>query len=179
PASSTALCASMLRRPPRSTLFPYTTLFRSIKKYAILGNHDYGDYSQWKSKKDKQENFNAIKQFYAENNFKLLLNESENIEKENQKIAIIGVENWGHPPFKQYGDLQKALQNTKDIPFKILLSHDPSHWNAQVTDQTNIALTLSGHTHGMQAAFKLKNKEWSPIKYKYKQWAGLYNHHQK
>lgn len=149
-----------------------------IKKYAILGNHDYGDYSQWKSKKDKQENFNAIKQFYAENNFKLLLNESENIEKENQKIAIIGVENWGHPPFKQYGDLQKALQNTEDIPFKILLSHDPSHWNAQVTDQTNIALTLSGHTHGMQAAFKLKNKEWSPIKYKYKQWAGLYNHNQ-
>jgi hypothetical protein len=145
-----------------------------ISKYAVLGNHDYGDYSKWDSKKAKQENFEAIKSFYKENDFKLLLNETEIIEKENEKIAIIGVENWGNPPFKQYGDLQKALKGTEDIPFKILLSHDPSHWTEEVINQTNIALTLSGHTHGMQAALKLKNKEWSPIKYKYKHWAGLY-----
>jgi len=149
-----------------------------IKKYAILGNHDYGDYSKWNTIKEKQENFEAIKKFYKENDFKLLLNEAELIENENEKIAIIGVENWGHPPFKKYGDLQKAIENAEDIPFKILLSHDPSHWDSEVIDQTNIALTLSGHTHGMQAGFKLKNMEWSPIKYKYKQWAGLYKHNQ-
>ncbi|MCX7551731.1 metallophosphoesterase [Xanthomarina sp. F2636L] len=149
-----------------------------IKKYAVLGNHDYGDYSQWDSKEDKEKNFQAIKTFYKENDFKLLLNESEIIENENEKIAIVGVENWGNPPFKQYGDLKKALNDSKNIPFKILLSHDPSHWDQEIKNQTNIALTLSGHTHGMQAAFKLKNKEWSPIKYKYKQWAGLYNHKQ-
>jgi hypothetical protein len=146
----------------------------NINKFAVLGNHDYGDYSKWDSKKAKHENFEAIKNFYKENDFKLLLNESEIISSENEKIAIIGVENWGNPPFKQYGDLQKALKNTEDIPFKILLSHDPSHWTEEVIEQTNIALTLSGHTHGMQAALKLKNKEWSPIKYKYKHWAGLY-----
>ncbi|MFL0354210.1 metallophosphoesterase [Xanthomarina sp. GH4-25] len=149
-----------------------------INKFAVLGNHDYGDYCKWDSKTAKQENFNAIKTFYKENDFKLLLNESEIIEKENDKIALIGVENWGKPPFKQYGDLEIALKGTEDIPFKILLSHDPSHWPEEVIDQTNIALTLSGHTHGMQAAFKLKNKEWSPIKYKYKHWAGLYKENQ-
>lgn len=145
-----------------------------IDKYAVLGNHDYGDYSKWDSEEAKKENFNAIKTFYKENDFKLLLNETEIIEKENQNIAIVGVENWGNPPFKQYGNLQKALEGTEQIPFKILLSHDPSHWPEEVIEHTNIALTFSGHTHGMQAAFKLKNKEWSPIKYKYKHWAGLY-----
>ncbi len=88
------------------------------------------------------------------------------------------MENWGNPPFKQYGDLNKSLKNVKDIPFKILLSHDPSHWNKEVIQKTDITLTLSGHTHGMQAGINLKNKKWSPIKYKYKQWAGLYEHHQ-
>ncbi|MFT7251351.1 MAG: putative MPP superfamily phosphohydrolase, partial [Flavobacterium sp.] len=81
----------------------------------------------------------------------------------------------GNPPFKQYGDLQKAIEKVQSIPFKILLSHDPSHWTQEVIDKTNIALTLSGHTHGMQAAFQYKNLQWSPIKYKYKHWAGLYN----
>ena len=106
--------------------------------------------------------------------FKLLLNDSVIIENDLEKIAIIGVENWGNPPFKQYGDLQKSLKNVTDIPFKILLSHDPSHWNQKVIGKTNIALTLSGHTHGMQAGITIKNIEWSPIKYKYKHWAGLY-----
>jgi len=157
----------------------WTRVFRKLSatmgKYAVLGNHDYGDYSEWETKKEKQENFNGIKNFYKENGFNLLLNQSDVIEKNTDKIAIIGVENWGNPPFKQYGNLQKAIANVETIPFKILLSHDPSHWSEEVIHDTNIALTLSGHTHGMQAAFQLKNKQWSPIKYKYKHWAGLYN----
>ena len=143
-------------------------------KFSVLGNHDYGDYSQWKTKTLKKQNFESIKYFYKKIDFDLLLNKSEIIDKKGEKLAIVGVENWGNPPFKQYGDLSKALEHTQDIPFKILLSHDPSHWNEEVVDKTNIALTLSGHTHGMQAGIKIRNKEWSPIQYKYKQWAGLY-----
>ncbi|WP_158847837.1 metallophosphoesterase [Algibacter sp. L1A34] len=145
-------------------------------KYAIFGNHDYGDYSQWNSDEKKEENLNKIKEFYKNIDFKLLLNTSEIIQINQDKIAVIGIENWGKPPFKQYGDLQKALKNTSDIVFKILLSHDPNHWNEEVIDATDIALTLSGHTHGMQAAINFKNNSWSPIKYKYKHWAGLYQH---
>ena len=145
-------------------------------KYAILGNHDYGDYSQWEIPKAKQENFEAIQQFYKTIGFKLLLNEAEVIKKNNDQIAIIGVENWGKPPFKQYGNLEKASAQVKNIPFKILLSHDPIHWEEEVRDKTDITLTLSGHTHGMQAAFQYKNLQWSPIKYKFKHWAGLYKH---
>lgn len=143
-------------------------------KYSVLGNHDYGDYSKWKTSDLKKQNFESIKYFYKKIDFQLLLNESELIEKKGEKIAIIGVENWGNPPFKQYGDLSKAINGVSEIPYKILLSHDPSHWNEEVVDKTNIALTLSGHTHGMQAGIKIRQKEWSPIKYKYKQWAGLY-----
>lgn len=145
-------------------------------KYAVLGNHDYGDYSEWKNANAKLSNFESIKYFYKKIDFKLLLNEAVIIEKEGQKLAIVGVENWGNPPFKKYGDLQKALMNVAEIPFKILLSHDPSHWNEEITEKTNIALTLSGHTHGMQAGINIKSKNWSPIQYKYKQWAGLYKH---
>lgn len=152
----------------------FRKLSASMGKYAVLGNHDYGDYSEWATKKEKKENFNAIKAFYKDIDFNLLLNQSDILEKNTDKIAIIGVENWGNPPFKQYGDLQKAIMNVESIPIKILLSHDPSHWPEEVIDKTNIALTLSGHTHGMQAAFQFKNLQWSPIKYKYKHWAGLY-----
>jgi len=145
-------------------------------KYAVLGNHDYGDYSKWKSLKAKQSNFGLIKYFFKRINFKLLLNEADVVEINGENIAILGVENWGNPPFKQYGDLKKSLKNVADIPFKILLSHDPSHWNEEVVERTTIALTLSGHTHGMQAGIKFKNINWSPIQYKYKHWAGLYKH---
>lgn len=144
-------------------------------KYAILGNHDYGDYSTWDSPEAKNENFEAIKDFYKEINFKLLLNEGVTLSENNQEIAILGVENWGLPPFRQGGNLINALNKVVDIPFKILLSHDPSHWDAEVIENTDIALTLSGHTHGMQAGIKIMGKQWSPIKYKYKRWAGLYN----
>ena len=143
-------------------------------KYSVLGNHDYGDYSEWESEKEKELNFERIKRFHEEIGFKLLLNESEIITVNESEIAIVGVENWGAPPFKQYGDLKKALSNVHDIPFKILLSHDPSHWSEEVVSKTDISLTLSGHTHGMQAGIQFKSKKWSPIKYKYKHWAGLY-----
>ena len=156
----------------------FKKLTAKIGKYAVLGNHDYGDYKIWDSDDLKQANFDAIKQFYKKINFKLLLNEAEIINKGDEKIAIVGVENWGNPPFKQYGDLGKSLKNVTDIPFKMLLSHDPSHWSKEVIGKTDIALTLSGHTHGMQAGINLKNKKWSPIKYKYKHWAGLYENNQ-
>ena len=148
------------------------------EKYAVLGNHDYGDYSKWDSPEEKKQNFTAIKIFFRDIGFKLLLNESKIDSENNEKIAIIGVENWGKPPFKQYGDLQKALKNVKSIPFKILLSHDPTHWTEEIIDKTDIAITFAGHTHGMQAAFQYKNFQWSPIKYKFKHWAGLYKHKQ-
>jgi uncharacterized protein len=144
-------------------------------KYSVLGNHDYGDYQQWESPDEKQSNFEAIKNFHKEIGFRLLLNEAEIIENKKEEVAIIGVENWGSPPFIQYGDLSKAISKVKEIPFKILLSHDPTHWQQEVVRETDIALTLSGHTHGMQAGINLLKKKWSPIKYKYKEWAGLYN----
>ncbi|MBT8278021.1 MAG: metallophosphoesterase [Bacteroidia bacterium] len=153
-------------------------VFRNLSatsgKFAILGNHDYGDYSQWKSPEDKKANLVAIKQFYEDIGFQLLLNSTDYVSNNNDEIAIIGVENWGKPPFKQYGDLNKAMKNMRSVPFKILLSHDPSHWPEEVIQDTDIDLTLSGHTHGMQAGIQFKTRQWSPIKYKYEHWAGLY-----
>lgn len=145
-------------------------------KFAVLGNHDYGDYSPWISEEAKKENFEEIKNFYQKIDFQLLLNASEVLTVNNQSIGILGVENWGLPPFRQDGDLQKAWKDVRNLPFKILLSHDPSHWDAEVIDKTDIDLTLSGHTHGMQAGIKILGKQWSPIQYKYKRWAGLYAH---
>ncbi len=152
--------------------------FRNIKaskgKYSILGNHDYVHYYEWKSKEEKQKNFEAIKTFHNATGFRLLTNESVQIEQDGQKIALIGVENWGQPPFHQYGDIDKATEGVEDILFKILLSHDPSHWDSEVLNKTDIALTLSGHTHGMQFGIRLGDFRWSPVKYKYKRWGGLY-----
>src|SRR5690606_6529292 len=115
------------------------------------GNHDYGDYSTWASSEEKQSNFDAIKTFHKKTGFKLLLNEAEIIIINSHEVALIGVENWGKPPFKQYGDLVKALATVKNISPKILLSHDPSHWKEEVLNHPDIFLTLAGHTHGMQA----------------------------
>lgn len=143
-------------------------------KFAVLGNHDYGDYSTWAEEGKKQENFKEIVDFFPEINFNLLRNEAIVLTRAGDKIAVIGVENWGKPPFKQYGDLALAMKDVASIPCKILLSHDPSHWSCEVINQTDIALTLAGHTHGMQAGIKTRNKEWSLIQYKYKHWAGLY-----
>lgn len=144
-----------------------------IGKYSIMGNHDYGDYSYWKSPEDKEKNLQAIKDFHKEMGFKLLLNESETITINDEEIALVGVENWGKPPFPQHGDLNKAINGSSNQAFKILMSHDPSHWDAQVLD-TDIALTFSGHTHGMQFGLERAGIKWSPVQYKYPRWGGLY-----
>jgi predicted MPP superfamily phosphohydrolase len=143
-------------------------------KYSTLGNHDYGHYYQWTSETDEKENFRKIKEAHARIGFKLLNNQSETFEMGGEKIAIIGVENWGLPPFPQIGDYDLAVKGVENIPFKILMSHDPTHWDQKILGKTDVALTLSGHTHGMQFGIQLGNIKWSPSKYKYPRWSGLY-----
>ena len=129
---------------------------------------------RWKTLEEKAQNFQDIKDIHPKIGFKLLLNESIYLERDNQKIAIIGVENWG-TRFKKAGDLKLASSNIKKEDFKILLSHDPSHWDAEVKNDTNnYHLTLSGHTHGMQFGIEIPGIKWSPVQYIYKQWAGVY-----
>ncbi|HYW95929.1 MAG TPA: metallophosphoesterase [Bacteroidales bacterium] len=143
-------------------------------KYAILGNHDYGEYYNWPSKEAHRENMEKLFRYEKEAGFTLLRNEHVVLREGDQEIALIGVENWGLPPFPQYGNLEKAWKPVKDKPFKILLSHDPSHWDAKVRPETQIDLTLSGHTHGMQFAIRIPGWRWSPVKFRYPRWAGLY-----
>ncbi|WP_028891496.1 metallophosphoesterase [Tenacibaculum sp. 47A_GOM-205m] len=158
----------------------WVSVFSQLKapegKFSVLGNHDYGDYSDWKSPRDKKANFDAIKDIHPKIGFDLLLNENRYIEKDGQKIALIGVENWGKGRFSKKGDLAKASEGVKQEDFKILLSHDPSHWEHMVKiDEYNYQLTLSGHTHGLQFGIEIPGWfKWSPSKYVYKQWAGLY-----
>jgi predicted MPP superfamily phosphohydrolase len=159
---------------------PWIDMFKKINnpsfgKYSVLGNHDYGEYITWPNKKQKDDNFQAIKDLHQKIDFKLLLNEHTFIEKDTQRIAIVGVENWGKN-FKQAGDLSKASEGLTSQDFKILLSHDPSHWEYQVKeDEKHFQLTLSGHTHGMQFGIEIPGVfKWSPVQYVYKQWAGLY-----
>ncbi|MEM9679020.1 MAG: metallophosphoesterase [Bacteroidota bacterium] len=144
--------------------------------YSILGNHDYGDYVSWPSQQDKIDNLERLKAIQKDIGFDLLLNESRFIEKDGQRIAIVGVENWGKGGFKKAGDLKKASANIESDDFKILLSHDPSHWDAEVVkDDYHYHLTLSGHTHGMQFGIEIPGWfKWSPVKWRYKQWAGIY-----
>lgn len=143
-------------------------------KYAILGNHDYGDYFQWPDQKSKAENLKQIELGLTNSGFKLLLNQWEKIAVKDTSFALVGVENWGHKPFPQYADLEAA---TKDIPsnlFQILMTHDPAHWDAIVVPQTNIPLTLSGHTHGGQFGIKIAGIVFSPMFMVQKKWGGLY-----
>jgi predicted MPP superfamily phosphohydrolase len=144
-------------------------------KYSILGNHDYGDYMDWKNPEDKVKNFQDVKEVHKKIGFDLLLDEHRYLEKDGQKIALLGVENWGKG-FNQAGDLQRASAKIKKEDFKILMSHDPSHWEYKVKqDDFNYQLTLSGHTHGLQMGIEIPGWfKWSPSKYVYKQWAGLY-----
>ncbi len=158
----------------------YIEMFSDIKtpdfgKYSILGNHDYGGYIEWPSEKAKQDNFEAIKAIHPQVGFKRLLNENIELRKGNDKISLIGIENWGKG-FKQIGDLKKASQGVRQKDFKVLLSHDPSHWDAEVKDNSfQYHLTLSGHAHGLQFAIEVPGYvKWSPAQYAYKQWAGMY-----
>ncbi|GJM62941.1 metallophosphoesterase [Persicobacter diffluens] len=156
---------------------PFVEKFASLQapygKYTILGNHDYAEYVPWPSEKARQQNLQHLIQLEKTMGFQVLMNESASIEKDGESINIVGVENWGIPPFPQYGDLKRAMQDNDPNDFNILLSHDPSHWEQEVWGE-NIALTLSGHTHGMQFGIKIGNWEWSPVKWKYERWGGLY-----
>jgi uncharacterized protein len=161
-------------------MHPWIDTFKGIKnpsfgKYSILGNHDYGAYKNWGSDKELEDNFEAVKDLHRQIDFKLLLNENVKIKKDNQEIALIGVENWGRH-FGEKGDINKASENLTKEDFKILMSHDPSHWEYVVKDhEKHFHLTLSGHTHGFQFGIEIPGIiKWSPVQYVYKQWAGLY-----
>ena len=147
--------------------------------YSCLGNHDYGDYKQWETPEAKEKNLQDLKDVHRDSGWRLLMNEHVPIEKDGQKIALLGIENWGgNLRFPRYGKLDNAHVGTEGYPFKILLSHDPSHWDVQVSQEqkyNDIDLTLSGHTHGMQFGIEIPGLiKWSPVKYIYKHWAGLY-----
>ncbi|MDT8414348.1 MAG: metallophosphoesterase [Flavobacteriaceae bacterium] len=166
-------------------MHPWIEMFAQIQtptygKFAVLGNHDYGEYVSWPSQAHKEDNFNAIKKLYAQIGHQLLLNEHVFIEKNGARLALVGVENWGRN-FKQAGDLELASAGLTEKDFKILLSHDPSHWDEEVKNHPkNFQLTLSGHTHGLQFGIEIPGfLKWSPVQYVYKQWAGIYAHHQR
>lgn len=163
-----------------SEMHPWTDTFRKIHnpkfgKYSVLGNHDYGEYIKWNSEKEKEDNFEAIKDLHRQIDFKLLLNENVKLRNGSDELAVVGVENWGHN-FKKLGDLKKASEGLSDKDFKILMTHDPSHWEYEVkNDKKHFHLTLSGHTHGLQFGIEIPGiVKWSPVQYVYKQWAGLY-----
>lgn len=159
---------------------PYVNILKKIKakhgKYSVLGNHDYCDYVMLKRESKKwKENFNSLLNLEKEAGFDLLLNESREITIANEKFNIVGVENWGKGNFNKDGDLVKAMKNANSNLPTILLSHDPSHWSEVVLKSNyNIALQLSGHTHGMQFGIEIPGFKWSPVQYRYNQWAGLY-----
>lgn len=159
---------------------PWIKTFARLKakygKFSVLGNHDYGDYITWKSPQEKAHNMIRLHEVHEELGFNLLNNTCRGIEKDGSRINIIGVENWGLPPFPQHGDLTKATSDLPENSFNILLSHDPSHFDAEVKNCTKkIHLTLSGHTHGMQFGIEIPGIiKWSPVKYRYPKWAGLY-----
>ena len=157
---------------------PWVADFKTLKapygQFSILGNHDYGEYTQWETEEAKQQNFEAVKAHHAKIDFKLLLDESVKIEKNGQSLRLLGVENWG-VGFGKRGNLEKALHQVNASDFKILLSHDPTHWENEVKmHPQHIHLTLSGHTHGMQMGIEIPGFKWSPIQYRYPKWAGQY-----
>lgn len=161
-------------------MHPWVDTFKKIHnpkfgKYSVLGNHDYGEYIDWPTQKEKEDNFEAIKDLHRQIDFKLLMNENVKLKNGSDEIAVVGVENWGKS-FKKAGDLIKASNGLNQKDFKILMSHDPSHWEYEVKDhEQNFHLTLSGHTHGLQFGIEIPGFiKWSPVQYVYKQWAGLY-----
>lgn len=153
----------------------FSKLSAPLGAYSTLGNHDYGDYKQWTSPKSKKQNLDDLVKVHKELGWDLLRNENRIITVDGEQLAILGVENWGKGRFAKYGDLEKAYAGSEEIPAKILLSHDPSHWDAQVrTNHSDIDLMLAGHTHGFQFGVEIGNFRWSPSQYMYKQWADLY-----
>jgi predicted MPP superfamily phosphohydrolase len=163
-----------------SEMKDYMDVFSRLKApmgvYSTLGNHDYGDYVVWDSPEAKRVNLERLKEVQKELGWRLLMNEHVVLEKGNDRIALLGIENWsGKGNFGRYGKMNQAYPGTEEFPFKILMSHDPSHWDAEVRKQyPDIDLTLAGHTHGMQFGLEFPGFKWSPVQYMYKQWAGLY-----
>ncbi|TCD05674.1 metallophosphoesterase [Pedobacter frigidisoli] len=160
-----------------SEIVPYIGHFSQIKapygQFSVLGNHDYGDYIKWPTEADKIKNLDQLKAYHKDLGFKLLLDEHIELHKNGEKIILAGIENWGIG-FGERGDLNKALKGTSVNDFKILLSHDPSHWDAQVKNNpSKIQLSLAGHTHGMQFGIEAFGIKWSPVKFRYKHWAGI------
>jgi len=146
----------------------------TIGKYSILGNHDYGEYVPWRSPEEKQQNLQRLITLQEDLGFRVLLNDAHTLDLNGEKLDLVGVENWGLRPFPQYGDLNKALSRAQPDSFKVLMSHDPTHWDEQVLGRTGIDLTLSGHTHGAQFGIEIPGWRWSPVNIRYKRWGGLY-----
>ncbi len=162
-----------------SEVSKYKDLFSKVKAplgvFSTLGNHDYGDYKGWNTINDKKKNLADLIQTQKEMGWDILLNENRTLKVNGEEIAIIGIENWGAGRFSKYGDLEKAYQGIEEKPVKLLLSHDPSHWDAQVRPQYNdIDVMFAGHTHGFQFGVEIGNFKWSPSQYIYKQWADLH-----
>ncbi len=158
---------------------PYLDLFAKVKAplgvHAVMGNHDYGDYHRWDSMIEKQQNIKDLHQMHKYMGWNIMLNENKIITADGESIALLGLENWGAGRFSKYGDMSKTYEGTQEIPYKILMSHDPSHWDAQVlSEYPDIDLMLAGHTHGMQFGVEIGDFRWSPSQYVYKQWADLY-----
>lgn len=158
----------------------YMDVFSRLKApmgvYSILGNHDYGEYVHWDSAGEKKENLERLKKVHGELGWRLLMNESVELKRNEETIRLIGIENWSaKASFPKYGDMKKAYNGSVNYPFNILMSHDPSHWDAEVRkDYPAVDLMLSGHTHGMQFGVEIPGFKWSPVQYVYRQWAGLY-----
>ena len=154
----------------------FATLQAPDGVFSIMGNHDYGDYSSWETPRAKQQNLEHLFQLQKQMGWQLLLNEHCYLERNGKKIALIGVENWGHGRFSKYGDLNRAMEGINTEDFKILMSHDPTHWQEVVLPENkDIQLTLSGHTHGMQCGIEIPGwLKWSPSQYIYKYWGGMY-----
>ena len=157
----------------------YVPVFGKLKAdfgvYSVTGNHDYGDYSSWPTKEAKDKNFKDLITAHKEMGFDLMLNDSRSIDVDGERLSILGVENWGAGRFQKYGDLKKTYESGQEAPVKLLLSHDPSHWDAQIRDMyPDIDATFAGHTHGFQFGVEVGNYRWSPSQYIYKQWADLY-----
>lgn len=164
-----------------SEMKEYMDVFSRLKApmgvYSTLGNHDYGDYVEWPSDGlTREQNLENLKKVHAQLGWRLLMNEHVALERNNEQIALLGIENWSAKArFPKHGRMDLAHAGTEKYPFKILMSHDPSHWHAQVTqDYKDVDLTLSGHTHGMQFGVEIPGFKWSPVQYMYKEWAGLY-----
>jgi predicted MPP superfamily phosphohydrolase len=156
----------------------YFKVFQKVRAplgvYSVLGNHDYGDYASWPSAQAKQQDFQNMLAAHQELGWTLLRNQNQLIREGGETLAILGVENWGVKRFSKYGKIEDAYAGTEEAASRLLLSHDPSHWEAKVLDYPDIDITFSGHTHGFQFGVEAGNFRWSPSQYLYKQWAGLY-----